>query len=278
VRCAAMSVNEQIIRRGMALHWGPGVFDPRPFAGVAQALFIFSLADDAPEFPRSQMLFADTHVNDLSLDALATPSFHAAVILSQDALRDWLATDDSVAARRLREIGRGEIVSMMALPLTPAARFAAESIRRCPFAGVCREMALGARCNDLLVEFMTAIATTETPNQPALTRAVHDRIHLAAEWLKRGVEETPALADLARRVGLSESTLKRGFHQVFGATVFGYLRQQRMERARALLQSGEATVLEAAARVGYSNPSNFAAAFRRQFGVNPKTFQLTARR
>jgi AraC-like DNA-binding protein len=37
-------------------------------------------------------------------------------------------------------------------------------------------------------------------------------------------------------------------------------------------------VLEAATLVGYSNPSNFAAAFRLQFGVNPKTFQLAARR
>jgi AraC-like DNA-binding protein len=65
---------------------------------------------------------------------------------------------------------------------------------------------------------------------------------------------------------------------VFGTTVFGYLRARRMERARALLEAGKATVLEAAALVGYSNPSNFAAAFRREFGVNPKAFQLTARR
>jgi AraC-like DNA-binding protein len=273
-----MSVNEQVIRRGMALHWGPGAFDPRSLGGSAKALFIFSVTDDAPDFPASQMLFADRHVNDLTPGGGSAPSFHVAVTLSDDALHEWLATDESVAARKLREIGKGEIVSMMALPLTPAARFAAESIRRCPFAGVCREMALAARCHDLLVEFLTAIASSETPNQPALTRAVSDRIHAAAECLKRSVEETPSLSDLARQVGLSESTLKRGFHQVFGTTVFGYLRQHRMERARGLLQSGEATVLEAAARVGYSNPSNFAAAFRRQFGVNPKTFQLTARR
>ena len=92
------------------------------------------------------------------------------------------------------------------------------------------------------------------------------------------LESPPTVEALARQVGLSETTLKRGFHQVFNTTVFGYLRGRRMERAREALQSGEATVLESAALVGYSNPSNFASAFRRQFGVNPKQFQRAVRR
>ena len=269
------AASEQTIRPGLVLHWGPGAFDPMRVT-AAHALFVFSLTDEALEFPASQMLFAATHVG--APEAFSTGSFFVAVGLSQEGFRELLASDESIGARRLREIGSGDIASMLALPLTAGARLAAESIRRCPFVGICREMALAARCNDLLVEFLTAITTAQMPTQPPLTRAVHDRIHAAAEALKRNLEETPALLSLARQFSLSETTLKRGFHQVFGTTVFGYLRERRMERAHALLQSGEATVLEAAARVGYSNPSNFAAAFRKRFGVNPKAFQLTARR
>jgi len=32
---------------------------------------------------------------------------------------------------------------------------------------------------------------------------------------------------------------------------------------------GDATVMQVAARLGYTNASHFAAAFKRQFGVNP---------
>jgi AraC-like DNA-binding protein len=140
-------------------------------------------------------------------------------------------------------------------------------------------MALTARAHDLLLEFLTALSASLSPAAPPpLTRTADDQIRAAADHLAQNLEEPPTLAALARRVGLSETTLKRGFHQVFGTTVFGYLRTRRMARAHALLHSGEATVLEAAALVGYSNPSNFAAAFRREFGLNPKAFQLTARR
>lgn len=205
-------------------------------------------------------------------------AFHVAVGLSVRALQELLLEGHTPAAIRLRQFAAGEGSSELALPLTPGARFAIESIRRCPFAGAFRAMAFGARAHDLLFELLTALSTDDAPRPPSLTRSMSERIRLAADSLKRELEHPPTLTALARGVGLSETTLKRGFRQAFGTTVFGYLRARRMEHARDLLQSGEATVLEAAELVGYSNPSNFAAAFRRQFGENPKTFQLRARR
>jgi AraC-like DNA-binding protein len=59
---------------------------------------------------------------------------------------------------------------------------------------------------------------------------------------------------------------------IFGTTVFGYLRQCRMEQARLLLLEGRMNVREAAQAVGYASQSRFAAVFRKTFGVNPKTF------
>jgi AraC-like DNA-binding protein len=42
-----------------------------------------------------------------------------------------------------------------------------------------------------------------------------------------------------------------------------------MEEARRLLLERHLNVTEVAQRVGYVNPSKFAAAFRRQFGMSP---------
>jgi AraC-like DNA-binding protein len=205
--------------------------------------------------------------------------FHVTIALSAAALQELLADDKTPGHARVRAFVTTPDAPEPSLPLTPVARLAVESIRCCPFGGACRAMALTARCNDLLVEFLTALSSAAAASRPlALTRTVDEQVRAAAEFIAQQLEEPPTLAALARQVGVSETTLKRGFRQIFGTTVFGYLRARRMEHARTLLQSGEATVLEAAALVGYSNPSNFASAFRRQFGLNPKAFQLTARR
>jgi AraC family transcriptional regulator, transcriptional activator of the genes for pyochelin and ferripyochelin receptors len=207
-------------------------------------------------------------------------SFHATIALAEQTWRDLVADEKTPGAGQVREFADDPNADGITFPLTPAARLAVESIRRCPFGGACREMALTARCHDLLIEFLTTLSTlnAHAPRPVTLTQGLEQHVRAAAQRLAQNLETPPTVAELARSVGLSETTLKRGFHQVFNATIFGYLRGRRMERAHEALQSGAVTVLEAAALVGYSNPSNFAAAFRRQFGVNPKTFQLAVRR
>lgn len=91
----------------------------------------------------------------------------------------------------------------------------------------------------------------------------------AARILQTRCHEAHSIAQLSRAVHLNEFKLKRGFRERFGTTVFGFLRQQRMESARALLQNGSRSVIEVANAVGYSNPSHFARAFKDAFGLNP---------
>lgn len=261
------------IRPGFTLHWHTASPDlaNRDHA-TAAALVVVSL--DASRHPAVSGRMTVGQAVTLGTLGLSRGDFHVTLALSPGALAELIAADAAPGAARLRDLLAQR--QTLTLPLTPPARFAVESIHRCPFGGALRAMALTARGNDLLVEFLTAISATGAAPVPLL-RSATDQIRAAAALLTQNLDEPPTLAALARQVGLSETTLKRGFHQVFGTTVFGYLRARRMERAHTLLHAGEATVLEAAALVGYSNPSNFAAAFRKQFGVNPKTFQLTAR-
>jgi AraC-like DNA-binding protein len=67
----------------------------------------------------------------------------------------------------------------------------------------------------------------------------------------------------------SESTVLRAFHRELGISPLAYVRQRRLEESLALLESGRYAVTEVAARVGYENPSAFAAAFRQRFGTAP---------
>jgi AraC-like DNA-binding protein len=73
-------------------------------------------------------------------------------------------------------------------------------------------------------------------------------------------------------VGLNDCTLKKGFREVFGTTAFGYLHDYRLEKARQLLSLGNMKVQDIVHRVGFSDGSYFAAAFRKKFGVNPSFY------
>ncbi|MEO0827336.1 MAG: helix-turn-helix transcriptional regulator, partial [Cyanobacteria bacterium J06642_9] len=70
--------------------------------------------------------------------------------------------------------------------------------------------------------------------------------------------------------------LNEGFHQVYGTTPFGYLRNCRLNQAKWLLMTSECPVEEIASVVGYTSRSRFATAFRQQLGINPKAFQIQA--
>lgn len=104
---------------------------------------------------------------------------------------------------------------------------------------------------------------------PALSRRKRAAVDETVDILRREFAETHTIASLARRVGLNECYLKTAFRQVLGDTIGGYLRDLRMRHAREKIESGQYSIQQAALYVGYSNPSHFAAAFRKSFGVAP---------
>lgn len=94
-------------------------------------------------------------------------------------------------------------------------------------------------------------------------------LEAVAKLLESKYSEDHSISSISRTVHLNEFKLKRGFKEQYGTTVFGYLRQVRMEKAREILRGGATSVIEAANAVGYSNPSHFARAFKQAFGINP---------
>lgn len=91
----------------------------------------------------------------------------------------------------------------------------------------------------------------------------------AARILESKLDAPHSIAQLSRAVHLNEFKLKKGFRERFNTTIFGYLRQKRMEQARTLLRNGERSIIEIANTVGYANPSHFARAFKEAYGMNP---------
>jgi AraC-like DNA-binding protein len=81
-----------------------------------------------------------------------------------------------------------------------------------------------------------------------------------------------SINDLARKAAMSTTKFKNLFKVVYGLPVYEYYQQQRMQKASELLQSGNNTVKQTGLQIGYSNLSNFSAAFKKQFGVTPQEY------
>ncbi len=96
-------------------------------------------------------------------------------------------------------------------------------------------------------------------------------IHQAASILQREMLEPPGLHMLARRVGINDNKLKKGFRQVYGTTAYAFLQQYRLQQAREMISRHDCNVTQAAVAVGFKSTSHFAAVFKRKFGIAPSS-------
>lgn len=94
------------------------------------------------------------------------------------------------------------------------------------------------------------------------------RLQEAKHIIAQNLQTPCSLIELARKTGLNDFKLKKGFKALFGHTVFGYLFELRMDNAYSLLQDGK-SVSEVAEIIGYKNPHHFTAAFKKKFGFLP---------
>ncbi len=162
---------------------------------------------------------------------------------------------------------------------TVAMQAALQQILNCPYTGLTQQIYLESKVWELMALHLEQMFQHQ-PDQPLRQTLKPDdteRLHYAREILKQQLNDPPSLNGLARQVGLNEFTLKQGFRHLFGTTVFGCLHHYRMERAKVLLADGRLNVTEVARDVGFASRGHFAAAFRKKFGVNPKTYSLLAR-
>lgn len=155
--------------------------------------------------------------------------------------------------------------------MTPAMRSLSQQIWNAPYRGMAQRMYLQAKVWELLamqIDFIMADRMA-TPTRPGLKPDTIARLHHAKELLTQQLEHPPLLSQVAVQVGISDRTLRRGFQELFGMTPLAYLTQQRMQRARYLLQQGKLTVTEVARTVGYGHLGHFSVAFKREFGMTP---------
>jgi AraC family transcriptional activator of pyochelin receptor len=194
---------------------------------------------------------------------------------SIDCLQSFVPNHSEQSSLAIQQLvqASGHFPYMQIDKTTAAMQFVLNQLLTCPYQGLTKQIYLESKCWELVALKLEQLNETSPQSTTHLKADDIDRIHAAKAILTRHWQTPPSLLELARQVGLNDYKLKLGFRQVFGTTAFGYLWHYRMEQARQLLIDGQHNVKEVATIVGYSKQSNFAAAFRKKFGVNPKVYQ-----
>lgn len=111
----------------------------------------------------------------------------------------------------------------------------------------------------------------------AMDRVDRAGVRRVREMLNENLQDPPSLLDMSREAGMSHSKLNRCFKQLYGLTVFEWLRQLRLDKARELLSGGGCSIAEAALNSGFSDQSHLNRCFKRHFGVTPGQFRRARR-
>ena len=107
--------------------------------------------------------------------------------------------------------------------------------------------------------------TLLTPAQLHMAKTAHDLIDSSPT-------QPHDARDIASDMGISATTLNGYFQKMYGMTIASYARRQRIRLAKETLIQGKRVSI-AACEAGYSNPSKFAAAFKRETGMTPSEFR-----
>lgn len=158
---------------------------------------------------------------------------------------------------------------------TPQIQSLRAQIASCPLQGVTRALYLSGKALEIAAYTLDTCAPRPSPTENELLRlssADMEKLHRAKTILSERMSAPPSLGELSLNVGINTRKLNVGFRRLFGESVFEHLQTLRLETAWQMLNSGNISVSTVAYHVGYT-PAHFSVAFRKKFGVTPKSLR-----
>jgi len=160
-------------------------------------------------------------------------------------------------------------------PLTQEMMQTIGAILRPRYDGHLRRLHVEARSLDLICMILSTLQEPASLHGPSQKLRPVDikAIHAVREFLSVQYVAPPSIPILARRFGLNRTKLMEGFRAAFGETVFSYIQNLRMQRAKELLLDTDLPIARVAERVGYERHTSFATAFRAHYGFAPRALK-----
>ncbi len=95
----------------------------------------------------------------------------------------------------------------------------------------------------------------------------------AKRYISENYRKRLTIEDICRELGCSKTTLETSFKRQYGTTVNKYINDLKLKTAESMIASGEKTVGEISAALGYNDQAYFSKVFSAKFGTPPSEYQ-----
>ncbi len=149
-------------------------------------------------------------------------------------------------------------------------------ILNCPFTGSARANYIESQIRCLLIEvFLGRDNGISEVGESQLPILDYEAIEDVVSHIKQNLKKKLTIKELSEIAGFNTTKLKSCFKKVHQTTIFKYITQLRMEKARILVLEENFTIAQASYEVGYSNPQHFTVAFKKTMGYLPSSMLST---
>lgn len=161
------------------------------------------------------------------------------------------------------------------LPLGPSLAVQVDALVNAPGQSPLGLMMAEAKGMDLMSSVLSSLLKEKKVTAPGaeFKRGDTIRLHQAHDILEAEYTNPPTIPVLARRVGLNETKLKKGFIKLFNCSVSEFVRKRRLQLACQLMRDRSMPLSTIAWKVGYEHQNSFTVAFKDAFGVLPSQFR-----
>lgn len=123
--------------------------------------------------------------------------------------------------------------------------------------------------SDILALIMGSHRTDTRSTRRAVAPRDLDTVQQARALFLRYPERAHTLQSVASEFGLNRNKLARLFKEAFGLSFYQCLQRERLQLAWTLLSRSTHKMAHVASSAGYRDPTSFARAFRKHFGLSP---------
>ena len=127
------------------------------------------------------------------------------------------------------------------------------------------------KCLELLLFF--SITNFTKVESFSLSKRQAEIVENVKNDLVRDLDKKITIEELASRYGISKTSLKNCFKEVYGKPIIKWRKEYKLDYACRVIETGDHSISEVSKMVGYSSPSKFSQAFREYVGCTPSEYK-----